>query len=302
MNQDKGIKQNKISVGIVLVNYNGYKLTIDCLESLKRAEGSKKIYVVDNASTDDSVYHLKKYIDKEACEEIVLIESDINSGFAGGNNLAIRQAVEEGMDYIILLNNDTVVKQDFIKFLLEPFEQYQDCYATVSKIYYETNRNMIWYAGGDFSYRTGRVVHFRYGEQEDGRQEKIQKVTFATGCCLCLSKACVQEIGLLCEEYFLYDEDTDYCLRIEKSNHGIYYTPDSVIYHKVNASTNKKKGLIDYYMTRNRLIIIKKFVNKGRWRAAFFSELMFLYRCLKRQMNLKYVIKGSIDGFKKRTR
>lgn len=296
------MNRDESSVGIVLVNYNGYELTINCLESLKRAKGKKKIYIVDNASTDDSVRHLKKYIDKENCEAIVLIESDTNRGFAGGNNLAIRQAMEEGMDYIILLNNDTVVKQDFIEFLLEPFAQYQDCYATVSKIYYESNRNMIWYAGGDFSYRTGRVVHFRYGEQEDGRQETIQKVTFATGCCLCLSKACIQEIGLLCEEYFLYDEDTDYCLRISRNNHGIYYVPDSVIYHKVSASTQKKKGMADYYVARNRFILIRKYIKKQRLKAYFATELTYFYRCLKRQMNLKYVIRGSIEGFKKRTR
>lgn len=292
--------KDRLSIGIVLVNYNGYDLTIDCLKSLKEIKEKIYIYIVDNASTDNSCQKLRKYITEEQCDYVKLIESNKNTGFAGGNNLAIKQAVEDGMDYVILLNNDTVVDKNFIGFLIEPFEKYKDCYATVSKIYYEGNRNIIWYAGGSFSYSTGKVVHWRYGEKEDNRQENIQKVTFATGCCLCLSKECIQEIGLLSEEYFLYDEDTDYCLQILNSNHNIYYAPKSIIYHKVNASTKKKKGLVDYYMTRNRIILIKKYIKKHRLKVYFMSELTYFYRCIKGEMSFKYFIKGSLEGIKKR--
>ncbi len=292
------MKDKEIKIGIVLVNYNGYQLTEECLDSLYGVEDNIKIYIVDNKSVDGSYEKLQAYIYEKKYNNVIVIKNNRNIGFAGGNNIAIRQSLAEGMDYIILLNNDTIVDKDFIKNLIQPFKKYKDCYATVSKIYYECNKNVIWYAGGAFSYDTGKVVHWRYGESEDGRQEDIQKVTFATGCCLCLSKECIQEVGLLCEDYFLYDEDTDYCLQILNSNHSIYYVPKSIIYHKVNASTKKKKGLIDYYMTRNRIILIKKYIKQNKVKACIISELTYFYRCLKGEMSIKYFIKGSIDGIK----
>lgn len=292
---DKNVK-----IGIILVNYNGYQLTEECLESLHRIKDNIKVYVVDNASSDNSYEKLQAYICEKQYDYVTLIKSEKNTGFAGGNNIAIKQALAEGMDYVILLNNDTVVDKQFVEYLIEPFNTYEDCYASVSKIYYESDRNKIWYAGGSFSYNTGKVVHWRYGEEETGAKEDIQKVTFATGCSLCISKECIQNIGLLSEEYFLYDEDTDYCLRILESCHNIYYTPNSIIYHKVNASTKKKKGLIDYYMTRNRIYLIRKFIKKKKFKAYLISELTYLYRCLKGEMGFRYFMLGSVDGIKRK--
>lgn len=283
-------------VGIILVNYNGYTVTKDCLDSLSKSKGNFKVYVVDNASTDGSYEKVLAYVIQKKYNNMEVIENKSNTGFAGGNNIAIKLAFEQGADYVILLNNDTVVERDFIQYLIEPFEKHRDCYASVSKIYYESNRKRIWYAGGAFSYKTGKVMHWRYGEEEDGREENIEKVTFATGCCLCISKECFDNIGLLSEEYFLYDEDTDYCLRILEKNKCIYYTPKSIIYHKVNASTKKKKGLIDYYMTRNRIIVISKFIKKKRLIAYFTSMLTYMYRCLKGQMSFIYFFKGIIGA------
>lgn len=291
-------------VAIILVNYNGFDVTSDCLKSLENISKDIlneefKIYVVDNAGSDGSYEKLTEYISERQSDNVILIRNKENLGFAGGNNIAVRRALEEGADYIVLLNNDTLVEKDFLGYLLEPFRIYEDCYASVGKIYYESDRNKIWYAGGKFSYRTGKTEHLRYGEKEDGRQEKIRKVTFATGCCLCISKECVQNVGLLCEDYFLYDEDTDYCLRILESGHSIYYAPKSVIYHKVSVSTGKKKGLADYYMARNRIILIKKYIKKHRLKAYFISELTYFYRCIKGEMSFKYFIKGILKGIKK---
>jgi hypothetical protein len=286
-------------IGIILVNYNGYQLTLECLESLNECVNDNVfIYIVDNASSDNSCVELKKYMKTMGDFHLDLIESKENLGFAGGNNLAIMQAVSEGTDYVILLNNDTVVDKDFIEHLIEPFDLHDDCYAAVSKIYYEGNPNQIWYAGGLFSFKTAKVVHYRYDEIDDGRVEEIQKVTFATGCCLCISKECIQQIGMLSEDYFLYDEDTDYCLKILNSKHSIYYAPKSIIYHKVNASTKKKKGMVDFYMTRNRIWLIKKYIKKGRLRAYMACGLTYLYRCIKGQMSFKFFVRGSIEGMK----
>lgn len=285
-------------IGIILVNYNGFKLTIECLDSLNEIKENIKVYIVDNASNDYSYEKLQEYILEKDYDYVTLIRSEINKGFAGGNNIAIQQAISEGMDYVILLNNDTVVDKEFVGALIEPFCIYENCYVTVSKIYYESDRSKIWYAGGSFSYKTGKVRHWRYGEQEDNRKEDIQKVTFATGCCVCISRECIEEVGLLSEEYFLYDEDTDYCLKVLESGHSIYYTPYSVIYHKVNASTKKKKGMIDYYMSRNRMILIKKHIKEGCIKAYAGSILTYLYHCVKGEMKITFFLKGIIDGIK----
>ncbi len=292
-------------IGIILVNYNGYEMTIECLTSLDNIcndilNEEPRIYVVDNASTDNSYEKLTAFVSECQNSNVTILKSKNNLGFAGGNNIAIKRALKDGADYVLLLNNDTLVDKDFFGYLLEPFKLYKDCYASVSKIYYESDRNKIWYAGGEFSYKTGKTKHLRYDEQDDNRPEIIRKVTFATGCCLCISRECIQNVGILCEDYFLYDEDTDYCLRILESGHSIYYAPQSIVYHKVNASTGKKKGMIDYYVSRNRLWLIRKHIKKGKLLAGIVSIWTYLYWCIKGKMSFRYYLKGTFDGIIKK--
>lgn len=289
-------------VAIIIVNYNGAELTNECVESLVRTNflNEIKIYIVENGSTDDSKEKITKFCEKLNYNGITIIVNDKNLGFAGGNNIGLKEAVKDNCDYFILLNNDTIVDTDFVFPLIRIFEKYDGCYASVPKIYYENERNKIWYAGGGISKITGKISHYKYNLYDISAQKDkdIEKsVSFATGCCLCLSKECLNNIGFLKEEYFLYEEDTDYSLNILKNNHKIIYVPNSYIYHKVNGSTKHNSGLIDYYMTRNHIIIIKKYFNK-KLIPLVFSFIVLIKRSICKEINIKQSFEGYIDGLK----
>ena len=198
-------------VSIILVNYNGYRDTIECLQSLREIIYSNyEVIIVDNASTNESVRVIKDFIR----EGEILIPSNVNGGFSAGNNIGIKYALEHKAEYCLLLNNDTVVASDFLDKLIDGFEFSDKCGLTIGKILYESKREMIWYAGGSLSLKTARTEHWHYREKDDGLLDTPQKVGFATGCCMCLSRETIKTVGFMDESYFLYEEDADYSYRI----------------------------------------------------------------------------------------
>lgn len=279
-------------VAIILVNYNGYKDTIECLQSLRSIEYKNyEVIVVDNASTNESVKEIKSFISGNER----LIESNANDGFSSGNNIGIRYALNNGADYCLLLNNDTIVEPDFLNKLVDAFNNSEYCGLTIGKILYEGQRNLIWYAGGSISERTAKTVHWHYKETDQETTKEIAQVTFATGCCMCISKKVIDQVGYLDEEYFLYEEDVDYCCRIKKAGFDIIYVPDSRIYHKVSSSSNEISVSTQYYIIRNKLIMINKhYRGFNKISAMLFCTAQFVYRCIKGELQFGLMRKAYI--------
>ena len=177
---------------IILLNWNGADDTIDCLESLTKAEGSFFVVVVDNDSHDDSLERLKGWKQSHPELELHLVEEKENHGFAVGNNLGVRYASQFTPDYYMLLNNDTVVEPDFLKVLLE-FQENNGEYDVLSPvIHYYDDRGKIWFGGGRLKY-TGRTAMHR------GEDESVLKgvpsfpVNYVSGCAMLFSpKVCPQ--------------------------------------------------------------------------------------------------------------
>lgn len=267
------------SVFIVIVNYNGYKDTIECINSLKKIDYENyKIVVVDNNSNDDSVLKMK-----EKFKETKIIESSINLGFSGGNNLGIRYAIENKADYVLLLNNDTEVDKNFLKNIIERVKYEKNIGISTGKIKYFDNKNIIWYAGGKFNKYKGNSYHIGLDELDINQYNDEKKVTFISGCFMLIPIHIFKEVGLLSEEYFLYHEDTDYCCKVMKAGYELFYYGDSVIYHKVSSSTGKNSDLYYYYYTRNRCLLI----NNNLWLP--FKQIAFLFYFSSRM--LKIIIK-----------
>lgn len=241
--------KNEPLVYIILVNYKGVNHTIECIKSLKKIiYKNYKIIVVDNNSKDNSINELSKI------KDIVLIKNKINAGFAGGNNLGIKFAIDNGADYVLLLNNDTTVEIDFLNQLIDEAEK--DVGIYVGKIMFYYDKNIIWYAGGKIDKFRG-CTNVNGFVEDKGQFEKESFVTFATGCCMLIERDVIKKVGLLKEDYFLYFEDTDYCARTLKQGYKIKYCPKAIIYHKESVSTKKHSFNFDYYFTRNRLFFIK---------------------------------------------
>ena len=287
---------NRPKVSIILVNYNGYGDTIECLQSLREISYSNyEVIIVDNASTNESVEEIKNVIR----EGEILVLSEVNGGFSAGNNIGIRYALEHGAEYCLLLNNDTVVEPIFLDNLIDGFSFSERAGLTIGKILYESKREIIWYAGGSLSRKTARTEHWHYRERDEGLSDKPQKVSFATGCCMCLSRLTIETVGLMDESYFLYEEDADYCCRITDAGFDMIYVPQARIYHKVNASTGTKSHLSQYYSIRNKYRLIKNNMRGSKRLCSYaFYTVQCLNRCLQGKIDFS-IYKDAFHAFLK---
>ena len=236
-------------VGIILLNYCNYNLTIDCIESIRQSTYQNyEIIVVDNNSPDHSGKNLSQL------DGIRFLQMEENLGFAAGNNRGIEAALSDGCEYVMLLNNDTVIDPNMIETLISRANANT---VVVPKMYYfnvDGRKDILWYAGGILKYKSSDGIHIG-GRQEDSKQYSIEgEVTFATGCCMMIHRAILEKVGLLREEYFMYCEDTDYSIRLNKSNIKILYVPNAKLWHKVSSSSGGEMSkFIVYYVVRNKI-------------------------------------------------
>lgn len=274
---------------IILVNYNSEKDTFECVESLKRIEYENYyIIVVDNASLDEGALEPLK-------QDCTVIFSSENLGFSGGNNLGIQSAKEIGYDYILFLNNDTIVQPDFLKILVSTAETEQSVGIVCGKIYFYKNPKVLWYAGGEINFAKGGIEHWDYNKIDTSVDGKCQDVSFATGCMWLVPRDVIEQVGELAEDYFLYSEDADYCCRVVQNKLRIIYEPKAIIYHKVGASS-KKSIVSQYYSTRNDFFIFDKYapvsIRKKAKRALLMRKIK---ETIAGNISFKLLIRGYID-------
>ncbi|MFH1722169.1 MAG: glycosyltransferase family 2 protein [Candidatus Altiarchaeota archaeon] len=243
----KNSAQPKVS--IILLNWNGWLDTSECLSSLAKVTYPKvEIVVVDNGSTDDSVANIKKKFPR-----IVLVENEKNMGFAEGNNIGARNATG---DVFLFLNNDTVVDPGF----LEPLttEVVKPCIGVVCpKIMFFKPNDTIWYGGGFLKKHYG-TWHRGFLEKDAGQYDSTTEVEWASGCALMIRKSLVDKVGLFDPFFFIYLEDVDLSLRVRKMGLKILYIPQAVIWHKESASTKKFSRRFRFLGERNILLLAEK--------------------------------------------
>ena len=267
--------KNNENICIILVNYNGYDDTVECIKSIENSDyDNYKIILVDNGSKDKNKILNDNYINNAA--DVIISEE--NLGFSGGNNLGIKYAQEKyDPEYYLLLNNDTVITKDTISNLKKGFDFDSKAGIITGKIYYFSEPKTIWAAGGKFNFNTGIADQPELGKIDDGVQyENTCEVSFATGCTMLISKQVINTVGYLEESYFLYAEDTDYCCRVLNAGFKIIYVGKALIYHKVSASTGKQSNMQQYYMFRNNCYIIKKYCN-----TPLYGYARRIYRTIK---------------------
>ncbi len=246
----------KPSVVTIVLNWNGKKVLGDCLSSLLASDYPKlQVMVVDNGSADGSVEYLK-----DAFPMVRLLCNPANLGFAAGNNLGIRQVLKEETDYILLLNNDTMVDRECISHLVQVAENDPRYGALSPKIYYLDPPNRLWYAGGAFSLWRGISEHWGRKAVDKGQYDTLREVTFVTGCALLIRGSVLQEVGLLDERLFNYAEDADLSVRILKAGHRLAYVPQARLWHREGFSALKHEGqAYRYYLyIRNSLWVLTK--------------------------------------------
>jgi len=258
-----------MKIAVIVLNYNGWENTLECVESLKNARNSKvgmEIIVVDNNSTDSSKQHLNNI------QDITLIQNEDNLGYSGGNNVGIKYALDKNFDFVLLINNDTYVGKNFFRGLyqgleiadiLSPKIYFAPGYEFHKSRYHKTDLgNVIWFSGGKIDWQNVMGFHMGVDEIDNGQFAESREIDFATGACMLVKTKVFKRIGLLDEKYFLYLEDMDFCVRAKKAGFSIVFFPKATLWHKNAASVGGSgSSLQDYYITRNRLLFAFKFAS-----------------------------------------
>jgi len=241
-------------VVIVVLNWNGAKDTIRCVESLHKVTYlSKETVIIDNGSTDGSSRRLK-----ERFPEIKLFENLKNLGYAGGNNVGIEYALRCNAEFVVLLNNDTVVDPGFLDPLVEGARRFPRAAFLGPKILYLNDPGIVWFGGGRVNWSEG-TSHIGKDQRDDRADIVSREVDYVTGCCLMARTEAIRQIGLMDPAFFLLFEETDWCLRAKQAGWQSIYEPRSWVWHAVSRSFGGQESpTYRYYYARNRLLLMRK--------------------------------------------
>ena len=242
-----------MKVGIVILNYNGSDDTLECIAGLHQyISGESEIIVVDNHSTKDNIDKLSALTQTNT----TVIYHNENCGYAAGNNIGIRQALKRGCDYICVLNNDTVIEEDFLTPCITFLQDHPDA-GFVGPAILDITGNRVQSTGGDIFIKKGRVTQKNNGV-EYGTLPEVVECNYVGGACIVLRASAIDEVGLIPEQYFLFFEETEWCYRLKQKGYRNVILTTTYIRHKESASISKVGSLKDYLMARNRVVFVKR--------------------------------------------
>jgi GT2 family glycosyltransferase len=240
-------------VSIIALNWNNHSVTCDFLKSIRDNCSYPKIevIVVDNASEEDPTPLFQSIF-----PELKVIRTDRNLGFSGGNNIGIKAS--KG-DFLFIVNNDTEFTPGLLEGLLDIFQKYPDAGVVSPKFHYFFDKGTIEYAGyQNVNPFTGRNGMIGCREKDQGQYDEVKTTHYAHGGGMMVSRKVIEKVGPLYEPFFLYYEEFDWCTKIKKAGYKIYYQPKSLIYHKESMTTGKSSPLKTFYITRNRILFMRR--------------------------------------------
>ena len=272
--------QNECKLSIITINYNGYKDTCALIDSIPFND-DMEVIVVDNASHQNEATAIQnKY------PQIKIIRSDKNLGFAGGNNLGIKAARGK---YLFLINNDTLFKSFNVQALIDRLESAPKVGVVCPKIRFTWDNSPIQYAGyTPLSKITVRNKAIGFGEEDREQYDTPHPTPYAHGAAMILKREVIEKVGLMPECFFLYYEELDWSMMITRAGYDIWYDPACTIYHKESQTTGQNSPLRTYYITRNRLLLVKR-----NWKGCS-KYLSYIY--LIGIVAIRDVIKYSLHG------
>ena len=337
-------------VSIIILNWNGWKDTIECLESLYQITyPNYDVILVDNGSEDESIEKIKGYcngevpieskffkydpgnkpikiieytreeaeagggkeneiVDLPSNKKLIIIKNEKNYGFAEGNNIGMRYALKAfSPDYILLLNNDTVVDKVFLEELVKVAESDDKIGIVGSKIYYydyNGRTDVINFAGGKLVFWKGKSYNIGVNQIDEGQYNKLTKVDYVQGSCILVRTKMINDVGMLDRSYFAYWEENDWCYRANKAGFAVFYAPKTKIWHKIAKSNKNSKN--EYFIARNRFLFMKKHASKKQLIIFFIYFFIFqfwltsgYYVLFNRSIcRLFSLLKGVVDGLK----
>ena len=226
------IKIDNPKIYLIVLNWNDKELSRKCLSSIEKVSYSNyEVLIVDNNSEDGSVEFFKQHFPNY---DILSLKDNLK--YAGGNNAAVDYLQPNEEDYLVFINNDTIVSSDFLDHLIDPFLNDPNCIITVPKILFAMDINKIWYAGGLVNMWKGTIDHIGIRNFDAPRYSFMMETDYATGCCLCISYTDFIKLNYFDTTFNMYCEDVDLSIRAKKMNRKIVYSPKSIILHSVSQS------------------------------------------------------------------
>jgi GT2 family glycosyltransferase len=299
------------SVWIIILNWNGLDDTLACLASLERLEAPSldvQIVVIDNGSTSDPAVEIRRRFPR-----VKVVRLERNIGFAGGCNYGATMALQAGVDYLLLLNNDTVVRPDFLEPLVAYLDGHPGAAVAAPVICYSNRPDTVWFGGGRIRLALGYFQHQYLNRSRQSIPAAPIVSDYVSGCCMLVDSQVISAIGLFDERFFAYYEDSDFCLRARRHGYTVACIPESMIWHKVSASM--RRGLSEgttsplkhYLLTRNRIATVLK--HGSRLQIAIFLLLAntatmlfylsaFVFR--RRWEKLRWFCRGMLHGMRRK--
>lgn len=276
-----------MKLAFIIVNFHSDQDTLSIIKDLESNDPVSgveiKIYAVDNSRSEGFKKEIKKF------KQTLYVDSPSNLGFAGGNNLGIRKALADGHDIICLINNDTVSPKDLIKNITDSPINNPKVGAVGGLIYFakgyefkdkyssDEKGRVIWYAGGRFDWDNILGSGDHVDEVDEGQFKKSFDTDFITGALFITRADVLKKVGIFDENYFMYLEDVDLCVRIKKAGFRLVVDPNIKIWHKVAQSSGIGSDLNDYFITRNRLYFGMKYATPRTKLALIREAIRFLF-------------------------
>lgn len=263
------------AVTCILLNWNGWRDTIECLDALKKSSYQNlTVIVVDNDSSNDSVARIRS-----AHPDILLLKSNKNLGFAGGNNIGIRHALAQQADYVWLLNNDTIPAPDALSTLIAKILTNRSIGAVASVCYYADAPSTVQVWAGA---RVNLWIGYGRNSTEPHPDEWFDSLY---GASMLVARRAIEDVGMLDEGFFHYWEETEFCFRLRKNNWLLAAAQESRVLHKVAASTGGNSLILDRYATTSLLRLLQLHSGAPRLAMFIFLSRRFLLRILKLQFS-----------------
>jgi GT2 family glycosyltransferase len=291
---DPSINLQASTIGVVTINWNGWQNSVACLQALRSTNGPKwHLYLVDNASEDDSLGHLSGLGD-----DITLIESPVNAGWTGGNNIGVKQALAAGYEFIFILNNDAFVERNTLAVLLASFREN----ATRKPILGPVHKNY----GEDRYDFLGFIDDHAITTESVQTLDKTYDTWFIKGAAIFAHRSHFETVGFFDDRFFLNWDDSDWCMRAVKAGYPLLMVRDAVIKHIGSASTGGTRSPLQaYFMARNRLLFGEKhfpITQRGRELRSLVWQARDLPRAVPQQLwllDILFAKSGSSAAFRR---
>lgn len=275
--------RNECKLSIITINYNGLKDTCELIDSIP-FNNDTEVIVVDNASKEDEANLISARY-----PQVKVIRSDKNLGFARGNNLGIKVAKGK---YILLINNDTFFKEYNIDTLINRLESSEKIGIVCPKLRFAWGNNPIQFAGyTPLSTITVRNQAIGFGEEDHGQYDTAHPTPYAHGAAMLIKREAIEKVGFMPECFFLYYEELDWSMMFTRAGYEIWYDPSCTVYHKESQATGQNSPLRTYYITRNRLLLVKRNyqgINK-------YLSYIYLMGIVAPRDIIKYTLQGRFD-------